>query len=516
MTPSSPVAGDTVVVTATLAAGYVWVSPLPAGWSPGNPAKSKATYSVTLNAATCQTATPGTVTVQQSSCVNGVVTEAKVTPPANGGGVTYTMVPAVPKAGDTVTVTAVLADGYKWVSPLPAGWTAGVPAATTSVFHVTLDAAATCTPATPQNPTVTQAACVAGVLQPPTLTLPTTTGITYTTDKAPPYAPGTTVVVTATVKDGFAWVSPLPDPWKPGNPAATKATYTVTFAAATCQTATPGTVTVQQSSCINGVVTEAKVTPPANGGGVTYTMVPAVPKAGDAVTVTAVLADGYKWVSPLPAGWTAGVPAATTSVFHVTLNAAATCTPVTPQNPTVTQAACAAGVLQPPTLTLPTTTGITYTTDKAPPYAPGTTVVVTATLKAGFAWVSPLPDPWKPGNPAATKATYTVTFAAATCQTATPGTVTVTQATCTAGAVTVATMTLPANGVGSPMSRWFRPGPYGDGGDAGDGDGDVVQRRRGVGHDARRWTYVNPSDDDVGFEVTLKPRRRVRRRHRRR
>ncbi len=54
----------------------------------------------------------GAVAVSQSRCADGVVTVPSVTSPANGGGITYTMVPAVPKAGDSVTVTAVLAD---WV-----------------------------------------------------------------------------------------------------------------------------------------------------------------------------------------------------------------------------------------------------------------------------------------------------------------------------------------------------------------------------------------------------------------
>ncbi len=97
-------------------------------------------------------------------CVGGVVTEAGVTPPANGGGITYTMVPAVPVAGELVTVTATLADGYAWVDPLPDGWDPGDPAETTAVFTVTLDPAATCRPVLPENPVVGEAKCIGGVV----------------------------------------------------------------------------------------------------------------------------------------------------------------------------------------------------------------------------------------------------------------------------------------------------------------------------------------------------------------
>ena len=47
---------------------------------------------------------------------------------------------------------------------------------------------------------------------------------------------------------------------------------------------------------------------------------------------------------------------------------AASCDEVTPAAPTVTQAVCRNGVFEPPTLTLPTTDGITYAADPAGPY----------------------------------------------------------------------------------------------------------------------------------------------------
>ena len=63
-------------------------------------------------------------------------------------------------------------------------------------------------------PTNHSAECVDGALTPPTLTLAETDGITYSVDADPPYAPGQTVVVTATLEDaGVAWPDQLPPGW---------------------------------------------------------------------------------------------------------------------------------------------------------------------------------------------------------------------------------------------------------------------------------------------------------------
>ena len=62
-----------------------------------------------------------------------------------------------------------------------------------------------------------------------------------------------------------------------------------------------------------------------------------------------------------------------------------------------------------PTLTLAETDGITYSVDTEPPYAPGQTVVVTATLEAAGVGGRTLP---RGGSDAsATTATWTVLFA---------------------------------------------------------------------------------------------------------
>ena len=84
-------------------------------------------------------ATPVAPTVVQAECVGGVTTPASVTLPPNGGGITYSMSPSAPVAGNQVTVTATLSAGYVWVSPLPDGWLPGDPAATTATWSVTLE-----------------------------------------------------------------------------------------------------------------------------------------------------------------------------------------------------------------------------------------------------------------------------------------------------------------------------------------------------------------------------------------
>ena len=93
----------------------------------------------------------------------------------------------------------------------------------------------------------------------------------------------------------------------------------------------------------------------------------------------------------------------------MTLNAAS-CDEVTPVAPTVTQAVCRNGALVPPTLTLPTTDGITYTADKAPPFMPlPELVTVTATLDDdGVGWPATMPTGWT--ETSSTTATYLVRF----------------------------------------------------------------------------------------------------------
>ena len=90
------------------------------------------------------------------------------------------------------------------------------------------------------------------------------------------------------------------------------------------------------------------------------------------------------------------------------------CIPVSPVEPTVTQASCVDGVVTVPTVVLATgPTGVSYVVDPAGPYdAHGAhTVTVTATLADGYAWGQLTPG-WLPaGRMRRRQATFTVDLA---------------------------------------------------------------------------------------------------------
>ncbi|MCF4123253.1 hypothetical protein L1785_19985, partial [Antribacter sp. KLBMP9083] len=256
----------------------------------------------------------------------------------------------------------------------------------------------------PVNPTVTQAACPAGELIAPTLTLPPDgNGITYTVSPAGPYTAGQTVTVTATLSAGFAWGT-LPAGWVEVSP--TVATFSVTFDDVECKEVVPVNPTVTQAACPAGELIAPTLTLPANTEAITYTVAPAGPyTAGQTVTVTATLSAGFAW-GTLPAGWVEVSP--TVATFSVTFDNVV-CIVVSPQSPVLKPSVCPPGatVPTPSVLTVGTTTGITYTAGPAGPYSAGQTVTITATLQAGFAWGT-LPTGWT--QVSATVATFKVTF----------------------------------------------------------------------------------------------------------
>ncbi len=156
-------AGQTVVVTATLdETGVAWPDPLPAGWSPGDPATTKATYEVTFADVACTPVAPADPVVTQATCTGGEVTVPTVVPGTGPTGVSYALAPPGPydpgTEDYTVTVTATLADGLAW-GELPDDWTEQSP--TTATFTVDL-VGTTCDEVTPVAPTVTQAVCRGG------------------------------------------------------------------------------------------------------------------------------------------------------------------------------------------------------------------------------------------------------------------------------------------------------------------------------------------------------------------
>ena len=372
--------------------------------------------------------------------------------PTGPAGVTYTVDPAGPYDGtvtSTVTVTATLADGYAWGNLGAYTKTSN----TTATYTETLNAAS-CTAVTPVAPQVNQAICRGGVLEPPTLVLADTDGITYTADPEGPYVAGQRVTVTATLDEaGVGWPDSMPGWTETGS---TTATHEVTFDDVACTPVIPADPTVTQATCTNGEVTVPTVESGTGPTGVSYSFDPPGPYDGTRdtpVTVTATLSDGLEW-GELPDDWTEASP--TEATFAVEL-VGTTCDEVTPVAPTNHDAECVGGALTPPTLTLAETDEISYNVDADPPYAPGQTVEVTATLdEEGVGWPDELPPGWTATSD--TTATYTHTFDDVTCTPVLPVDPTVIEGACANGVATASSVQMEA--APGLVYSVDPPGPY--------------------------------------------------------
>lgn len=135
-------------------------------------------------------------------------------------GVTYEIQGQI-KMVPPVTIVATIQDGYKW-DMIPEGWTK-VDDATATATIILEDIK--CTRAiVPGMPEVTPAVCEEGKVVDPSVVVPTTPGVTYTTSgeaKA-----GGKMTITATIGDGYEW-GELPAGWTKVDP--TTATYEITF-----------------------------------------------------------------------------------------------------------------------------------------------------------------------------------------------------------------------------------------------------------------------------------------------
>ena len=411
-----------------------------------------ATFTIRFQDVECRPATPVAPTVTDASCVNGEVTVPTLEL-ATTEGITYTASPGAPYSpGQSVTVTATLADGFEW-GQLTRSWTELTP--TTATYVVTF-APATCTEVVPTLPTATEAVCAGGVVVPPSLELADTDGITYTADPGPPYLGGQEVTVTATLDDtGVAWPPTLPAGWLRTN--STTAVHILTFGVASCVPASPAGPTVTQATCSAGAVTDPDVVVATEPAGVSYTVSPPPPYDGDVdntVVVTATLIDGFEW-GQLPDGWVIVDP--TTATYTAEL-ALATCEIVSPVAPAIEQAVCADGVVSPPHVGVPVTDGITYRIEPDRALQPGDPFVITATLDdTGVAWPDPLPPGWVQTSP--TTATYSGTLEDVACVPVAPVAPTVTQATCANGVVTTPSVVLATVPTGVAYSA-EPPGPY--------------------------------------------------------
>ncbi len=408
----------------------------PGPWDPNGRNWNPDNEGIWLNGCGEVVAVPVNPTVTQATCSGGVVTRPTVVAATRPLGVHYTLSPSPPYDGTrttTVTVTATLTYGYTW-GQMPAGWNKTT---TTATYTVTLNPSS-CDVVTPANPTVTQASCAAGILN-PSLVFPQTDGVVYTTNPLAPYKPATTVTVTATLSDaGRAWPATLPSGWT--RTSNTTATHQVVFVALACIPVAPVTPTVTQATCVNGAVTTPRIDL-ANTPGISYVALPPAPYGYDGtadkqVSVRALLQTGYTW-SQMPTGWFE--LSGSTAIYDVVLKATS-CQAVTPAAPTVTQAVCKGGVLMAPILKLSETQGITYTASPLSPYVAGQSVTVTATLSAGGAWPGSMPTGWT--RTTDTTATFTVKFDTAACTPVSPVQPVVTQATCSNGVVTTPTIDL--------------------------------------------------------------------------
>ena len=397
-TDTEPANGGTVIVTATLQDNYGWGA-MPEGWTKTGPAT--ATYTVHFENVECTPVTPVDPVVTQAQCLTGQLTSPTVTT-TDTDAIHYTFDQADVVNGGTVIVTATLQDTYSW-GTLPASWTEGENG--TATFTVHLDNVE-CTPVVPVDPDVTQVVCTLGELTTPAVVPATTEGISYSFNPDD-VVNGGTVVVTATLLDGFGW-GDMPDGWTEGEGGT--ATFTVQLDLVDCTYGGPVDPEVTQASCVAGTLTPPSIIVHSNED-IVYTFDQADVVNGGTVLVTATVQDGYAWTPEMPAGWTRIDSATATYTVHLDK---VECTPVTPVDPGVTQATCSLGEITAPVVTPAKTTGIIYSFDEKE-VVNGGTVVITAKVQDGYAWASPLPQGWTKVD--ATTATYTVKLDTAKCET---------------------------------------------------------------------------------------------------
>ncbi|HEY2271854.1 MAG TPA: hypothetical protein VGH30_03725 [Jatrophihabitantaceae bacterium] len=444
------------------------------------------------------TVTPEKPNVTQSVCDNS--THKPTNPTLNLAstlGITYSVDKSAPyTAGETVKVTAKASDGYEFKNDPGSPWT--FVDKKTETLTLTFDDAPDCiVNTTPVTPDVQQSVCNGHVPTDPTLTFKNTPGIDYTADPSSGWKPGDSVTVTATLQDGYRFPASLPSGWSlSGKDAVT----TVKFdAAPDCRgTATPENPDVTQSVCNGHNPSDPTLTFPKSEG-IDYSVDPSSGwKPGDTVTVTATLQGGYKFVSPLPNGWTAAT--ATTATKEITFSAAPDCRSIIkPDAPSLTEEQCPVTGTTPiaPTLTLPITVGIDYSVDKQPPYAGGDVVTVIATTQKDYKFDTTLPSGWV--RESDTVAKYTVTFAPAfTC--GVPSNPTLTQSQCPAGSTTPSAPTLTFPTTADVVYTASPAGPY-QGGDA-----VTVTATAQSGHQfdttaPSGWTFVNATTET--YKVTF-------------
>ncbi|MBP2411737.1 uncharacterized protein YgiM (DUF1202 family) [Arthrobacter stackebrandtii] len=434
--------GNTVKVVATPAFGHSIT--LGEGWEAID---GKATFTVEFLVRDCiKPVTPPAPTYEQQDCTApGTASEATLNVTAVEG-ISYSYEGTI-AAGNTVTVTATPAPGYRLV--LPGGAMTFMAAGTwtmngdgTASFTVTFNEAPDCiVPATPATPTFTQAECTGpGMATTPTLTVPENTDtITYTMEGT--IAEGNTVLVIATPAFGHSIT--LGEGWEVNEG---RAVYTATFDTTDCIVqAEPVAPAITRAVCMDASSPVPPTLVLASTKGISYTKEGEV-AAVATVVITATPDAGYTLGAV--DGWTLNEDGSAT--LTVTFDIPNCIIGATPQAPVVEQQVCTGpGTSTGPSLAWTTVTGISYSNTGT--VAAGNTVTVTATPDDGYE-LEVLPEPMAladTGNWTLNEdgtASYSVVFAAAPdcIDPASPTAPTFTQAACTApGVVSDPTLTLP-------------------------------------------------------------------------
>lgn len=190
--------------------------------------------------------TPERADITDAKCVGDELTAPTITFPDNPG-IVYSFSPEGPyQAADWVEVTATLTEGYVWAETLLGDWEKTSETEAENIFafsEAECESWERFTYAAP--PTITQAQCVDGEPTAPTMRIFRNGKVRYSVDNDAVYEAGQTVVVTATVVDGYefleedvnvgwVWVS------------ASEQTLTVTFDEVSCEPdATPSPASEQ-------------------------------------------------------------------------------------------------------------------------------------------------------------------------------------------------------------------------------------------------------------------------------
>jgi hypothetical protein len=325
---------------------------------------------------TTTTVTPVNPTVTEPSCDNGPPTQPALTLPHTSG-ITYTVTPGAPyRPAQTVIVRATADAGFSFATT-PPGWTHVD--STHEDYPVTFDDTPTCTTnVTPASPTVTQSSCASSTTPvTPGLTTPSTPGITYTTSHEAPFAPGETVVVTATAAGTHRFAS-APSGWTLVD--STHETFTVTFDSGPhCAVATApmfaDEACASPSSATYTIPAATGVTYSVNGTETAAGTYPAT--AGEAVTITATAQGGYTLTG-------------SSSWAHTYATTGGCVASVIATAPHFADSVCKVSGATQGTYTIPATTGVVYTangvTRSAGTYRASakSTVILLATARSGY------------------------------------------------------------------------------------------------------------------------------------